>query len=179
MIRLTRNQDRQQQMSLRTASFLAGFGRFCSSIGPGLANSDLKVCLYRRGHCGNLGRRRDLKQFQKDGLKGDYRFGPTVTGLIYELAASCFMNQCDWRADFAEPNIQPVQEVECLRKAFILMHALSCKVFGLVPSPGAVPRSPFRTGWIYSHTSGSRVLPAPVCIASVCTSKANVPCFRE
>ena len=45
MIRLARNQDRQQQMSLRTASFLAGFGRFCSSIGPGLANSDLKVCL--------------------------------------------------------------------------------------------------------------------------------------
>ena len=114
MIRLARNQDRQQQMSLRTASFLAGLwpvlflywtgprelgleGLFAKRCGPlyeagkfwscwghpkqkGIGKTEGGGSGYRRGHCGNLGRRRDLKQFQKDGLKGDYRFGPTVTG---------------------------------------------------------------------------------------------------
>jgi hypothetical protein len=37
MIRLTRNQDRQQQMSLRTASFLAGLAGFVPLINVGYA----------------------------------------------------------------------------------------------------------------------------------------------
>ena len=37
MIRLTRNQDRQQQMSLRTASFLAGLAGFVPLIDVGFA----------------------------------------------------------------------------------------------------------------------------------------------
>jgi hypothetical protein len=53
------------------------------------------------------------------------------------------------------------------------------EIFGRALSLVFVPQSHDRTGWICSRTSDSHVLPAPVCIASVCTSRANVPYFHE